>query len=118
MLPLRFEALAGDRIRVAISWWARSTANPLPIYWDGGLHYWGNDLSINLDLVIRSPSNQMVASSATWSNNYELVDFITPETGTYTIEISRTESTDTTNEVGVAITRVHRNLLPIEGRNF
>ena len=42
MLPLRFEAAAGNRIRVAISWWAQSVATPIPIPWAGGWHYNGN----------------------------------------------------------------------------
>lgn len=78
----------------------------------------GNVLSINLDLVVRDPTGQEVARSATFSNNYELVDFLAKRSGVYTIEVWRTSSSDTTNEVGVAYTQLHQIYLPLIGKNF
>jgi len=118
MLPLHFKAAAGNRVRVAISWWAQSVATPIPIWWAGDWHYMGNVLSINLDLVVRDPTGQEVARSATFSNNYELVDFLAQRSGVYTIEVWRTTSSDTTNEVGVAFTQLHQIYLPLIRKSF
>jgi hypothetical protein len=92
-----FGAARGERIRVAIAWW--SLADPPPAY-----PTVANDvLASDFDLRVWAPSNAEVGTSLSWDNNYEIVDFVAPETGSYRIEIRKDPSTtESTNELGIA----------------
>lgn len=99
-LSERFTASRGERIRAAIVWW--SEADPPPSW-----PTLGNDvLATNFDLYVWSPSGALPAAqySASWDNNYEIVDFIAQETGIYTIGAYKSAATTTenSNQLGIA----------------
>lgn len=92
-----FRASRGERIRVALAWW--SLADPPPAY-----PTVSNDvLASDFELYVWGPSGAGVGSSLSWDNNYEIVDFVAPETGTYRVEIYKSSTTtESTNELGIA----------------
>lgn len=104
-----FTAGAGNLVRVVISWWSYANA-------DEGSYPVGIDqLITNLNLEIRDPDGQAVEGgySASWDNNYEMVHFIAPKTGTYTIRVLRSSTGyDEDNILGIAVARVYRTMLP------
>lgn len=107
---LTFSAKSGQRVRVAISWWVAA---------DGPTNNYANEvLNTNLDLKIKNPAGNLFTNSTSTSqdNNYELVDFTAPTSGTYTIEIHKNLNTITpaeVNFVGVALVIPHySSLLP------
>lgn len=58
----------------------------------------------NLNLYVYAPDGSLVGSSWTTNSNYEIVQFIPQQTGTYTIKITRTGSSTSTQEtVGIAV---------------
>jgi subtilase family protein/pre-peptidase len=65
---------AGTTYRVAIAWDSYSTGG-------GGTDVLGGDI----DLTVLSPTGGFVASSASFENAWELVEFVAPVTGTYTV---------------------------------
>ncbi len=92
-----FRASRGERIRVAIAWW--SLADPPPAYPTVA----DDVLATDFDLYLWGPSGAGVGSSVSWDNNYEIVDFVAPETGTYRIEAHKSSTTtESTNELGIA----------------
>jgi hypothetical protein len=68
---------AGQRFRVAIAWDSNPSGRP-----------WTTDgtLGADIDLDVRDPNGNIVATSASLSNAWELVDFTAGATGTYTVE--------------------------------
>jgi hypothetical protein len=48
---------------------------------------YGTQPSADLDLVVRDPSGVVVATSASFDNTYEIVEFLTSVTGNYNIEV-------------------------------
>jgi hypothetical protein len=70
----------GRRVRTAMAW----NANP---------HFWNftyaNRPGADLDMQIIAPNNTVVASSASWDNTYEIVDFVAPATGTYRLRVTK-----------------------------
>ena len=107
-----FPSKAGQRVRIAISWW--STAGPSP--------YNTDELDTNLDLYVEGPSGSWVADGISNSrdNNYELVDFAAPDSGTYIVVVFKTFSSSTTapiNFVGIAVVQPRYDAyLPIAQR--
>jgi subtilisin family serine protease len=96
--------------RVNGNWAGRSytctTANPLNattmaltagrrtrvvIVWDNDPAYasYATRPSADLDLSIRNPAGSVVASSVSYDNTYEIVDFTPSTSGTYTLRITR-----------------------------
>jgi hypothetical protein len=69
---------AGFLTRVVISW------DTDPAY-----SSYGVQPSADLDLVIKDPAGNFVASSASFDNTYEIVEFIPPSSGTYTIWVNK-----------------------------
>jgi hypothetical protein len=45
--------------------------------------------SADLDLIIKDPSGAYVTSSSSFDNTYEIVEFLAPATGSFTIEVSK-----------------------------
>lgn len=90
-----FNASAGKKVRVVISWNSKSTR---PIY--------GTDiLKVDLDLRVKRPiTGSCVGSSVSHDNNYEIVEFVAPVSGVYTAEISkvRWDSGYTSERLGFA----------------
>jgi Bacterial pre-peptidase C-terminal domain len=74
-----FGATSGQKVRVAISWASHPDTNHPPA---------NDDLMADLDLDVYAPSGTVVATSASFDNSYEIVEFTAPETGTYTATIS------------------------------
>jgi len=102
----------GDLIRVAISWWsnADTPAN----------NYSFDRLDTDLHLGVLDPDGQWVpgAWSASWDNNYELVEFVAPKTGTYRIAVYKTRADEQSNYLGIALLRLHRVYIPLVLKNF
>jgi hypothetical protein len=91
--------LAGQRVRIAISWWATA---------DGPPNYTNDKLDFDFDLKVKNPSGVYFtnSTSTSYDNNYELVDLEVSQTGTYTIEVYNTWQTDPAafaNYVGIAL---------------
>lgn len=107
-----FTANKGDLIRVAISWWsnADTPAN----------NYSFDRLDTDLHLGALDPDGQWApgAWSASHDNNYELIEFAAPKTGTYRIAVYKERSDETSNYLGVALVRLHRVYLPVVMKNF
>ena len=93
-----FKASQGERIRIAISWFSNADTP--------SNNYSFDRLDTNYNLYIYKPGGGgTIAYSVSEDNNYELVDFIAPETGQYTIQIYRSYSGDNnepSNSVGIA----------------
>jgi len=94
-----FRASRGEHIRVAISWWSNaycsSTSSCVYDY-----------LTTGLNLGVFAPDGSLVpgAWSASYDNNYELVEFIAPQTGQYRIGIQKYSSNpvECCNYLGIA----------------
>jgi subtilisin family serine protease len=71
-------APAGKKVRAAMSWDSKSTGA-----------YGTDSLKADFDMLIRKPGGIIVGFSASYDNNYEIVEFIAPITGTYTVEINK-----------------------------
>jgi subtilisin family serine protease len=91
-----FYALAGQKVRVAIAW-----AHKMPQ---------GETLTeptTDLDLKIKFRT-EVVASSVTFDNNYEIVEFTAPATGFYTAEISNYRASSGTESIGLAVSKTDK----------
>lgn len=102
-------AYAGERIRAVICW----DSNPAN-------DYSTDPLSTDLDLLIISPNGSTVASSTSWHNNYEIVDFVAPEAGEYRMRVkyyARTPAEGLDLGLGLAWLRIHRVYLPLVMKN-
>jgi hypothetical protein len=112
-LTRTFYADYGDLIRVAISWWANA---------DGPANnYSFTRLDTDLDLRVRGPGNRSRAYSTSWDNNYEMVQFLAPQTGQYTIQVAKIRADEDTNYLGIALVRIplpYRVYLPLAMRNY
>lgn len=86
---------SGQRVRFVICWDAH--ANDIPNYL-----YPDNRRISDLDLAIKDPTNDPVTNSASSGNNYEIVDFIASETGTYTAEIDPYDFWTPYERIGIA----------------
>lgn len=69
---------AGDETRLCAVWTASADSS-----------YTATVLQMDLDLVVRAPNGAVVASSASTRNPFEIVQFVPPSTGTYTVELLR-----------------------------
>ena len=108
-----FSAMTGDMVRVVITWWSYADAN------EGSYPVGVDELITNLALEVFDPNGQSVAYSNSWDNNYEIVWFLAPQTGTYTMRISRIPTGyDEENTLGIAVARLHRVLLPMVLRDY
>lgn len=58
---------------MAIAWWSDAESTD------------DDALTSNFNLYVWSPSGGLPGYSASWDNNYEIAEFIAPETGIYTI---------------------------------
>ena len=85
-----FNASRGERIRVAIAWLSKPEP-PTDTSPDSLLR--------NFDLYIIPPSGS-VSPSESLSNNFEMVDFVAPATGQYTIRVIRNTTGDGGAELG------------------
>lgn len=91
----KFAASRGERIRVAINWWSNAA---------GDFGRDALDVNYNLRVYYRNPNNTLtfVSSSDSTYNNYELVDFVAPSSGTYEIHVYHASGNEASNSVGIA----------------
>jgi len=61
-------------------------------------------LQMDLDLVVRAPGGAVVASRASTVNPFEIVQFVPPVTGTYTVELTRMRFLGTSEPLALAWT--------------
>jgi len=101
-----FTANKGDLIRAAIAWWSNAD---MPAN-----NYSFDRLDTDLQLGIIDPDGLWVpgAWSASWDNNYELVEGIATKTGTYRIAIYNQRADEWSNYVGIALLRQSMLYLP------
>ncbi len=71
-----FDVTAGKKVRVAISWSSKLPSG-----------YGDDRLTADLDLLVRTPGGGPIRYSTSYDNNYEIVEFKAPTSGTYTVEI-------------------------------
>jgi hypothetical protein len=79
-------------VRVAISWWAFADE-----YYDTSY------LATDLDLYITAPNGKIVASSDSYDNNYEIVEFGAIQKGEYQIRIYKDSTSEYSNFLGIAL---------------
>ncbi len=114
-LERTFYATRGDLIRLAIAWWSHADTP--------GNNYSSDQLETDLDLRIRAPDGQYVsgASSLSFDNNYEMVQFSAPQTGQYRIVVHKPRADEYSNHLGIALVRIrlpYRSYLPLVMRNY
>ncbi|MDF1514653.1 MAG: S8 family serine peptidase, partial [Anaerolineae bacterium] len=114
-LERRFYADQGDLIRVVIAWWAHADTP--------GNNYSFDQLDTDLDLRIKAPNGQWVssASSLSYDNNYEMVQFLAPQTGEYIIAVRKARANEDSNYLGIALVRIplpYRVYLPGVMKNY
>lgn len=104
-----FTAQPGERVRVAISWWASPDGSRIndPSY----LNIYA--LDTDYDLRIKDPFGNYITWSSylsmSFANNYELVEFNAPHTGTYTIEIYNSFNSSPSavhGAIGIALVKI------------
>jgi hypothetical protein len=111
-----FDANAGQQIRVAIVWWSNADSP--------GNNYSFDRLDTDLHLGVQYYDGvdwDWVdgAWSASADNNYELLDFMTTETGAYRIAVYKAHiyNSESINPAGIALLTLHRIYLPLTLRN-
>jgi hypothetical protein len=94
-----FMASRGERVRVAISWWANANCPDCP-----SCDLNSSRLDTNLDLLILDPTGAQVPGgySVSYDNNYELVDFVATLSGEYKIGVYKRSATESANSLGIA----------------
>jgi len=97
-------ANSGQRVRAVISW----ESNP-------NSQYTSDPLSTDLDLRVYSPSGVFVTPSQSFNNNYEIVDFIAPETGNYRVQVRAWKRSQESANLGFGLAwiRIPNIYLPI-----
>lgn len=103
-----FTAEKGDFIRIAISWWSNASCPDA-----SNCSYDRLDTNLNLGAQFSNGSWVPGAWSASFDNNYELIEFIAPESGTYRIAVHKASANETSNSLGIALLRLHRVYLPL-----
>jgi len=84
------------KVRGAIAWNA----------FQGGPSNYLNDIADDINLVVLGPNGQVVASSASYDNAYEIVDFDPTVTGYYTVKVTLNQSY-TNQTVPVRLCMIH-----------
>lgn len=108
-ISYQFWAIGGQRVRAALVWWATADSEP----------YASEILDNDLDLRIKVrvwPLYTPETTSASHSNNVELVDFVAPTTDWYTLEVTKADRTRLDAPVtsyGVAIVSTRQTFLPL-----
>ncbi|MCB0083290.1 MAG: S8 family serine peptidase, partial [Caldilineaceae bacterium] len=82
-LERTFQVSQGERVRVVIAWLSQADSNGTT-----------DNLLTNYDLYIRRSDNTLVTSSASTSNNFEIVEFTAPVSGQYKLQVYRNSSGD------------------------
>ncbi|GIV89773.1 MAG: alkaline serine protease [Chloroflexus sp.] len=108
-----FTANKGDFVRLTIAWWSNADCPAI-----NNCNF--DRLDTDLHLGVLGPNGQWVpgAWSASWDNNYELVEFVAPQTGTYRIAVYKQRADEPSNYLGIALVRLHRVYIPLVLKNF
>lgn len=88
---LNFQAYAGDETRVCALWFSKANSA-----------YTTDFLEMDLDMSILDPNQNVVATSASALNPFEIVQFIPPTTGTYTVRLSNIRFDGSSENLAVA----------------
>jgi Subtilase family len=93
------DRLATFRYHVAVPVLLFSPKVKVALAWDSAVTSSGDNpmasiLTVDLDLLVRDSSGIQVASSASWDNSYEVVEFVAQPGETYDIVIRRWSGTD------------------------
>lgn len=75
-----FTVSAGQKVRVVIVWDSHPNSNHPPTI---------DPLQSDLDMYIRDPNGNTIAFSTSYDNSYEIVEFVSQVTGTYTARIHK-----------------------------
>lgn len=107
-----FTVNKGDLVRVAISWWSNADTPTN--------NYSFDRLDTDLHLGALDPDGQWApgAWSASHDNNYELIEFVAPKSGTYRIAVYKTRADEASNFLGIAFVRLRRVYIPLVLRSF
>jgi len=107
-----FYARKGDLVRIAIAWWAHADTP--------SNNYSFDRLDTDLDLRIKGPNGQYVPNvySVSWDNNYEMVEFVAPQTGNYRIAVHKVRADEISNFLGIAFVRLPRVYIPLVLKNY
>lgn len=90
-----FHATPGQLVRVAISWWSAA---------DGPAGNYGyDDLLTDLNLSIFAPDGSLIGYSLSSDNSYEMVEFVVNQTGTYRLVVTKFDSFEASNFLGIAV---------------
>lgn len=92
---------AGQTVRGAIAW----DSNPAG-------DYSTDPLDADLDLVVKNPGGTTVATSVSWDNSYEIVEFVPATTGVYEFSVQAVRFDGTTEYVGYNFWVGHYTLDP------
>jgi hypothetical protein len=94
---------AGDRARVCLAW--NSRVSHLPPFFS----YFSDALDADLDVAIyqgsSATSGTFITSSSSFDNSYEIVEFIPPASGIYTIRVNDYRFDGSSEEFGLAWTQ-------------
>ena len=93
---------ANRRTRVTLAWSTEA--------W--GWNDYANRPSADLDLQVIAPGGSPVASSASWDNTYEIVEFVTPVSGNYRIRVVRFRCDRDPARIGWAWRQDEDNIIP------
>jgi subtilisin family serine protease len=88
-----FPVARGQRVRVALAWAQKPS--------DGTL----TELTTNLDLDVVDPRNNVVGSSVSRDNNYEIVEFVAASTGNYTLRVHNIRPSPDGEFLGLAVSQ-------------
>ena len=94
---------SGQRVRVAVSWNSRTSGSSNLAKTD--------TLASDLDLRLRLP-NGSVVGSFTFDNTYEVVDIVSPTSGTATIEVVGTRVASGGERYGLAWAKIGGDIAP------
>jgi hypothetical protein len=93
---------AGDRTRVCIAWGSQANST-----------YTTNVLDADLDITILAGTNATsgtsYGSSSSFNNNFEIVEFTPPTTGTYTIRVNDFRFDGTSERMGIAWSQKYKD---------
>ncbi len=103
-----FTAEKGDFMRIAISWWSNASCPDA-----NNCGYDRLDTNLNLGAQFSNGTWVPGAWSASFDNNYELIEFVAPESGTYRIAVHKASASETSNSLGIALLRLQRVFLPL-----
>ena len=102
------------RVRVVIAWDSASASD-----------YTTNPLKTDLNLLIFDPDGQPLNAvggySASWDNNYEIVEFMSYKSGVYKIGVYKASADETSNNLGIAWMKQlmpYKANLPLVLRNY